>query len=239
MDKKWHELGQHKLLSPEIFDEFIEKTDKLIEIGAGEGAITKRIARKNNNSLAFEIDTSFKDGLKKIEGVRIVIADALKYDWRGYNKIVSNLPFHLAEPVIKKAMIDDISDLIILVSEKTRYKLMSEEEFGWVVKKFYRTQVVSEILPENFDPEPKTTSWLMRLTRIEKQPLTGKIIINIYVSKGKIKNAIIKSLQDHGMTKREARAALSRINLLESIEKPCNKATIPLLKKIGEELKKL
>ena len=67
------DLGQHFLENEKILSKFIEtcnikEKDKIIEIGAGTGIVTKALLEKNPAKiLAFEIDRKFEPELKKIK----------------------------------------------------------------------------------------------------------------------------------------------------------------------------
>ncbi|MEK6919016.1 MAG: rRNA adenine N-6-methyltransferase family protein [Nanoarchaeota archaeon] len=239
MSKEWHELGQHELKNPSLFQPYLDNNDEVLEIGAGRGGITTILAKNCKKVLSFEIDKAYEEELAKISGknTKIILGDCLDYDWIGVKKIVSNLPFHLAEPVIKKAIRSEIPELLLLLSEKSRYKLLSDEDFGFIIRKYYDTEVLEEVTPGNYEPEPSTTTWLIRMKKRENTGENDKIILNVYLGKGKIKNSIIKSLVSIGMTKNQAREKITSMKMSEvTLDKQCNKATIKLLKIINKKL---
>ena len=105
--------GQHVLINNSIIDKEISmanlsKKDRVIEIGAGTGILTKKISSKALRVLSFEIDDIFENKLNELEknssNIKIIIGDALKYNWSSYNKIVSNIPYYLSEAILMKAI---------------------------------------------------------------------------------------------------------------------------------------
>ena len=77
-------LGQYFLINQKIVQELvaaasINKSDVVLEIGAGRGTITKEIAKRADKVLAIEIDKSFKSDLDRMpSNVKIIYEDALK-----------------------------------------------------------------------------------------------------------------------------------------------------------------
>src|SRR3989344_2026105 len=93
-EKEQHILIDNKILEKEIEISDITKKDNIIEIGAGPGNLTIELAKKANKVLAFEIDEKFKENLDNLKiNIEIIYGNALNYSWKGYNKIVSNIPY--------------------------------------------------------------------------------------------------------------------------------------------------
>lgn len=69
----------------------IKKSDRVIEIGPGEGAITKEILKHTTKLHAIEINPELA---KKIEGCKVSVgsAEQLSTYTKPVNKIVSGLP---------------------------------------------------------------------------------------------------------------------------------------------------
>ena len=99
-DKGIISFGQHYLQNEEIQDVLVasanlNKNDKVIEVGAGDGRITKKIAQKAGRVVAYEIDEKTKSDLnalcKNYKNVEIVFDNFLKVDFFDANKLVSSL----------------------------------------------------------------------------------------------------------------------------------------------------
>jgi len=118
-EKQQHFLKNKEILKKEIEIAKLAKKDNVLEIGAGDGRLTILIDKKVNSVTSFENDPSLKPVLEnlKLKNTKFVFEDALKFSWKEYNKIVSNIPYSLSEPVIMKAIKEEIKELILIIGE--------------------------------------------------------------------------------------------------------------------------
>lgn len=242
------ELGQHFLVDKKVIEKTISesnlsKEDRVIEVGAGKGALTEKLAEKSGEVVAFEIDEKLKPFLDDIEmkhkNLKVVYRDALKFSWEGYNKIVSNSPYALAEPIIKKSIEANVDELILIVGEKFKYVVLeNKSKAGVVTNLFFDFKPITEIKKESFSPMPRVDSWLVRLQRKRKLSKEERVLQSIVFKKGKIKNAIINSLVSEGMTKNQSRDLLNKMNLHDDVlNKPVGSLTGRVLEEIKKSLK--
>ena len=240
LEKDQHFLVDKKILQLEIEKANLNQDDKVLEIGAGSGTLTQEIVKKTNNVLAFEIDGTFEKELKKIKGAKIIIGNALEYDWRGYNKIVSNIPYSLSEPVIMKSIWDGIGELTLIVGENFKNILCSQEtKIGILANLVYEISPIVKVDKKSFSPVPRVNSWLVKLSSKKGDKITD-ILKQIIFRNGKIKNSIVYSLIGEGLTKKQAKKAVEEMKIEKLVlEKPTSKMTgkfILILKKKLEEL---
>jgi 16S rRNA (adenine1518-N6/adenine1519-N6)-dimethyltransferase len=237
--------GQHFLLNKEsiINEADISKNDKVIEVGAGNGNLTEEIAKRAGKILAFEIDKRFNEPLNKLKekhsNIKIIYGDSLKHDWKGYNKIVSNLPFFISGDLIIKSIEDDISEIVIIIGEKFKKILEKKEsKTGVIANTFFDIKYLCKMKKEDFFPIPKVNSWLIKMKR-KKIGKKEKILEDVLKKEGKIKNAIIYSLVENGWTKKQAKNFIncSRISN-EILEKSAKKITGRFLVKLMKDLEK-
>ena len=82
----------------------LDKNDVVLEIGAGTGNLTKKIAKRAGRVIAFEIDKKFKPFLSRLpKNSKVHYENAWKYvqlhgkfkKKKEYNKVVANLPYSL------------------------------------------------------------------------------------------------------------------------------------------------
>jgi len=243
-DKGQHFLKDDKVLEKEIEISAINKDDKIIEIGAGIGVLTEELIKGAKEVLAFEIDEKFFEDLKKIgekyENLTIIFDNALFYSWHGYNKIVSNIPYYLSEEVVNKAIIDDIGEIVLIVGEKFKNLLFSNEKAGLIARKFYSIKEIMKVSKESFEPEPRVNSFLIKFDKKVKISKLDGIILDIVFGNGKVKNAIMRALLKLKKTKRESKEIIKKIGLDKSaLEKPAKMITAALILRIEKELKKL
>ena len=114
-------LGQNFLMDVNAIDKIIRIAgitgeDTVVEIGAGLGVMTARIAGKAGRVIALEIDGSMvaimREELKDFENVNIVETDVLRYDFSsplrqdglsdppGRIKIIGNIPYNISSPIL-------------------------------------------------------------------------------------------------------------------------------------------
>lgn len=232
------EKGQHILIDKEIIERLVNvvklsRESRVIEIGAGRGYITEELAKKAGEVIAFEIEPCFEDDLsrikKKYSNISVIIGDALKQSWKGHI-IIANIPFHLSEAAIMKAINDGVREMVLIVGENFKNILMGEEKAGFIARLFYNLEFVFAIKQNAFYPCPRTGAWIVHFSTREAEK-TGRILQRVIIFNGKIKNAIISALMNEGIRKREAKKIVSGLGLnQQALEKHTSRITYKLLK---------
>jgi 16S rRNA (adenine1518-N6/adenine1519-N6)-dimethyltransferase len=241
LDKGQHFLIDKDVLKKEIEISEISKEDKIIEIGAGEGILTKEISKKPKKVLSFEIDKQYENQLNKLENkfknLKIIYSDATKYPWKDFNKIISNIPYYLGEKIITKSIKEDISILVLIVGENFKKILeKNSSKSGILTNLFYEFKPIQKIKKNSFSPSPRTNSWLIKL-KLKKQTNILKFIKYILKRRGKIKNAMIYGLINQGYTKNQSREILKKLNLNKMVlEKQTSKITGKFILKIYKDI---
>jgi 16S rRNA (adenine1518-N6/adenine1519-N6)-dimethyltransferase len=134
------------------------RTDIVIEIGPGTGALTRMLVERSGYVEAVEIDAPLADGLRrsvKAENLSIVTADALSLDWmklitnatsklhslrpddedRNRVRIVANLPYYISTPIIERllALGRSISDMTLMLQKEVADRITTgpgSKEYG-------------------------------------------------------------------------------------------------------------
>jgi len=241
-DKGQHMLADVRIINREIEVAGLKKDDKVLEIGAGQGALTEALAGKCN-VVAFEQDSRFKERLSAIEkrndNLKIIYGDALSYSWMGYDKIVSNIPYLLSESILIKAVKSEVPEMVLIVGEKFKEKLFSDSKIGYIAARRYEIYPVCAVKKESFIPPPRTQSWLLHFKRRKVDKMEG-FMLEVILGKGKVKNSIIRALLNRGKTKRQAKEIVAAIGLTEAVlNKPAVKMTLALIKRIENGLEDL
>ena len=107
------ELGQHFLVDQNILG-VIERLaalapgDVVLEIGPGLGVLTRFLAERVALVHAVELDRSLEPHLPRDEHVRLLFGDALRVDLAALDpppeKLVSNLPYNVATPLVAESL---------------------------------------------------------------------------------------------------------------------------------------
>ena len=117
------ELGQHFLVDENILGVIgrlaeLDESDVVLEVGPGLGVLTAFLADRVQQVYAVELDKSLGPQLvERVAGrpnVELRFGDALRLDLReaapGAGKLVANLPYNIATPLVVKSL-DGLPDL--------------------------------------------------------------------------------------------------------------------------------
>ncbi len=90
----------------------ISANDTVIEIGSGEGIITKALLKKAGKVVAYEVDQEFFRKLtqkfQNEKSLELRLEDFLTSDLPNYPyKVFSNIPFNITSAIIKKITLED------------------------------------------------------------------------------------------------------------------------------------
>ena len=106
------ELGQHFLVDENILGVIgrlaeLGPEDVVLEVGPGLGVLTRYLAERVARVHAVELDASLAERLGDLPGnVELEVGDALRADLArlGPTKLVANLPYNVATPVIVESL---------------------------------------------------------------------------------------------------------------------------------------
>ncbi|MEO1246167.1 MAG: 16S rRNA (adenine(1518)-N(6)/adenine(1519)-N(6))-dimethyltransferase RsmA [Pseudomonadota bacterium] len=176
-------FGQHFLKDPGVIDAILRaiapaKTDTLVEIGPGLGALTGSLARTAGSLHLVELDRDLAAGLRKRwaedESVTVHEADALRFDFAALGddlRIVGNLPYNISTPLLfhlleqRRAVRDlhfmlqkEVVDRIAAVPGNKAWGRLSVMLQTWLT-----AESLFDVEPEAFDPPPAVRSAVVRL----------------------------------------------------------------------------
>lgn len=171
-------LAKHKITPDPLKDQFflvdetilakmmavahIKPHERVWEIGPGLGTITRELAQKAKEVVAVEIDPQFKPTLRGLpRHVKVIYGHALKTKIK-FDKLVASLPYSLAEPLMHKLVKSYFKLLVLILPFKLAQKLIYN--LPW--KAFYKTEVIAPVPKSAFYPQPKTSSVLVKITRL-------------------------------------------------------------------------
>jgi 16S rRNA (adenine1518-N6/adenine1519-N6)-dimethyltransferase len=106
-------LGQHFRVDENILGVIgrladLEPADVVLEIGPGKGMLTRYLAGRVALVHAIEIDRSLAEKIPPLPNVRLQLGDALAVDLAALDpppgKLVSNLPYNVATPIVVESL---------------------------------------------------------------------------------------------------------------------------------------
>ena len=138
-----HKFGQNfisdtNLLSAIVRDGEVTPNDTVLEIGAGEGALTKEISKIAKKTVSFEIDNDLKPILLSLNlpNTQFVFCDALKEELEKIEsllgeeyKIIANLPYYITSPLIFKFLegSEKLLSMTIMVQKEVAQRIVAKE----------------------------------------------------------------------------------------------------------------
>jgi 16S rRNA (adenine1518-N6/adenine1519-N6)-dimethyltransferase len=191
-------LGQNFLIDLNLLDFIIRsadltRADLVLEVGTGTGGLTARLAEHAGAVLSVEIDRTFhelaRENLGPIEHVTLLHADILKnknhlnadvlaqvselrqrYQSRNV-KLVANLPYAVATPVISNLLMSDvpIERMVVTVQWEIAEKLAADpggKEYGALsvlVQAIADVEILRRLPPAVFWPRPAVASGIVRI----------------------------------------------------------------------------
>jgi 16S rRNA (adenine1518-N6/adenine1519-N6)-dimethyltransferase len=177
-------FGQHFLIdlsvaSREVGYAKLTNDDIVLEIGPGQGVITRLLAQKAKQVIAIEIDQRLVDKLKTTlpENVTLISGDALSIDFQTlprFTKIVSNLPFEISSPITFKFLESSFSRAILIYQKDFAERLVAvpgkKEYSRLTVGVSYKAhcRILEDVSRSCFSPAPKVDSSIVELTPREK-----------------------------------------------------------------------
>jgi len=157
----------------------LTKQDVVLEIGPGEGIITRLLAQHAKQVIAIEIDQRLVDRLTPTlpGNVNLLAGDVLSFDFHNlppFTKIVSNLPFEISSPVTFKLLEYPFSIAILIYQKDFAKRLIAQpgtKDYSRLsVGVSYKAQclILEEVPRSCFSPEPKVDSAIVELLPYKK-----------------------------------------------------------------------
>ena len=202
-------FGQNFLINTGVLEDIIDAAevtdeDMVLEIGPGIGTMTQYLCENARQVIAVEIDTNLipilKDTLSAYDNVRIINDDILKVDInelaREYNngrpiKVVANLPYYITTPIIMGLFESHvpIESITVMVQKEVADRMQAGpgiKDYGALslaVQYYSKPQIVVNVPPSCFMPQPKVGSTVISLRRhqqpvvqVEDEKLMFKVI---------------------------------------------------------------
>ena len=172
----------------------IDKDTGVLEIGPGIGCLTEQLSMRAGKVVSVEIDKALKPVLRETlggcENVEIVFDDVLKVDipslldekMPGMRHVVcANLPYNVTGPVISKLLeIGCFDSVTVMIQREVARRICAKPgtgdygAFTVFVNWFAHPELLFDVQPGCFIPQPKVTSSVIRLTRRSEPPAEVK-----------------------------------------------------------------
>lgn len=182
-------LGQNFVVDPNTVRRIVRLAgiapgDRVVEVGAGLGALTLALVEAGADVTAVELDRHLLPVLDEVLATAeprptVVAGDALTLDWSAVlagarrSQLVANLPYNVATPLVLDVLdrVPGIDRMLVMVQREVGERLAAapgSKAYGIPsVKVAYWAQadVVGRVSPNVFLPRPNVESALVRIVR--------------------------------------------------------------------------
>ena len=169
-------FGQHFLHDPRVLERIVssihpEEKDFIVEIGPGEGALTRLLFERCRNLELIEID---RDLAAQLQQYKVHVADALEFDYSVFPRgarIVGNLPYNISTPLLfhLARYAERVRDMHFMLQLEVVERMVarhSTPEYGRLsvaLQARFKMRKLFNVSKGAFRPPPKVESAVVRL----------------------------------------------------------------------------
>ena len=207
----------------------------VLEVGPGIGCLTKQLSLRAGKVLSVELDNALRpilaETLSECENVEVIFGDVLKQNLPALVKehfagmrcaVCANLPYNVTSPLLTAFIEAECFETItVMIQREVARRICAAPgtadygAFGIFVQWHMETELLFDVPPSCFIPQPKVTSSVIRLRRRAAHPAETtdeqflfKVIRAAFNQRRKtLINAI--SSQIPGVTKEQAERAVT------------------------------
>jgi len=185
-----HWLHSEQALSQIVTAANLQLSDRLLEIGPGTGALTRRLLPQVQSLVAVEIDRKLckllVKKLGKIENFLLLQGDFLSLEvdqllvsfpnFQQLNKVVANIPYNITGPILEKLLgtitqprVPAFDLIVLLLQKEVAQRLCAQpgsRTFGALsvrVQYLAECEYICDVPAKAFSPVPKVDSAVVRL----------------------------------------------------------------------------
>lgn len=188
-------FGQNFLHDQNIIHKIVQSihpqaSDHLVEIGPGQGAITRHLLQSCGKLDAVELDRDLAAYLEQTLGADPRFAlqqgDVLKFDFSTLSdtprslRIVGNLPYNISTPCMFHLLNYQslIRDMTFMLQLEVVHRLAAQPgdphygRLGLMMQYYCQVEHLFDVPPTAFTPQPKVCSAIVRLTPHQQPPVS-------------------------------------------------------------------
>ena len=219
-------FGQHFLHDPYYLGRIVEAIaprpgDALVEIGPGEGALTRPLLARAPGLTAIEIDRDLAAGLAAEfapEHLRVIVADALDFDFGTLPpdlRVVGNLPYNVSTPLLfhLAGFAERLRDMHFMLQLEVVDRMAAAHStpaygrLSVMLQRRFRIERLFKVPAGAFRPPPKVESAIVRLTPLPVEQLApvdpklfGTVVTRAFGARRKtLRNALASLIDAPGL----------------------------------------
>lgn len=188
MGRRW---GQHFLRSQDVIDRIVaagdlEQAGRVLEIGPGEGVVTRGLCAGAAEVHAFEIDPDLAQRLRDHgpPNLRLHEGDFLQQDLRPLAEggepwtVVANLPYYITAPILDRLLWErplPLRHAVLMMQKEVADRIChpASRDAGaltYIVGAFHRVEYLFTVPPGCFAPPPKVDSAVVKVIPVPLEP---------------------------------------------------------------------
>jgi len=244
------------LASKEVGDRIVESLGTLervhvLEIGAGSGALTYKLADCAERLTALEVDPglacSLEEAFKKRDDVTISIQDVLEFDFPAWSRscpplvpvVVGNIPYRITSSLLHR-LIDchrELGLVVLMLQEEVARRLTApagRKPYGMlsVLASYYaEVRYLFSVERKNFRPQPRVDSAVVKLDFAKPYPrravdekLFVSIVRRLFLERRKQVQKMLRKDPRFNLST----VALERLSLDTGLDLTCRPEEIPV-----------
>ena len=210
--------------------------ERVLEIGPGEGFLTRGLLEKHTKVTALEYDADLipwlKMDFKNYKDFELVHTDALQYQPAPEPyKLIANIPYYLTSPLLNHFLVEQFTHgtpptlLVLMVQREVAEKIVAadgkQSVLSLEVQLFGKPELVRIVPPNCFKPRPKVDSAVIKITVYDEPILKGNLKqwfwlfkVSFAQKRKKLSNNLRNVLHTNAT---ETKAILTRAGLNEDI----------------------
>lgn len=186
-------LGQVFLKDPTLIDAVLEyckvqKQETMIEIGCGDGILTKKLLPLCEKLFVYEIDPFFIEETKKATGnpshLTFIEGDVIKLGLKDNSQspfsLIANIPYQISAPLMEELSHhqNTLKEAILMLQAEFAEKLYAKpstkaySRISVFVQYHFEVEAILQVPKTEFYPVPKVDSAVVRLIPRKKPPFT-------------------------------------------------------------------
>ena len=215
------EYGQHFLADRNILDVIsrlaeLAPEDVVLEVGPGQGVLTRYLAERVALVHAIEIDRGLEPALSDLPAnVRLVFGDAVQIELpQDATKLVANLPYNVATPLVVESLdsLPNVRLWCVMVQREVADRFFAQPG----TKDYGAVSVLVQLAAERtgfhavsrtvFRPQPNVDSALVAFRRTELPATYGRVKELVTSAFAHRRKTLPNSVAQAGLASREAAA---------------------------------
>ena len=223
-------LGQNFMHDPQALDKIVDSADlttadAVVEVGAGTGSLTAKLAERSREVFAIEVDQRLQpvleDRFDDVSNVYLVFDDVLKTDINtlmGNQEyvVVANVPYYISSAILWHFLEADLPPrrMVLTMQYEVAERIVAGDgvmNLLAVALQYYGApQIVGKLSPAVFWPRPNIYSAIVRIETHKSAPVavpSTKIFFRVVKAGFSMKRKQLKNALSGGLGIKSARTS--------------------------------